>query len=158
MTDRDKRAGDPFHEVSDYRIPEVRYAEPGWLARSIAADKAGEQVGTKSEGRSETEQKSHPIRGEGEPVDTPCSLMGEAMARYKHDEITAGEAVTIILQQAKRLSDHPAPYKGGEVRGLLQEVIDHYEGARCQECAVVQNGSDLRNRILQALQSGREDV
>jgi hypothetical protein len=30
--------------------------------------------------------------------------MGEAMARYKHDELTAGEAVSIILEQAKRLS------------------------------------------------------
>ena len=35
---------------------------------------------------------------------TPCALMGEAMARYKHDELTAGEAVSIILEQAKRLS------------------------------------------------------
>jgi len=38
---------------------------------------------------------------------TPCALMGEAMARYKHDELTAGEAVSIILEQAKRLSHTP---------------------------------------------------
>ena len=38
---------------------------------------------------------------------TPCALMGEAMARYKHDELTAGEAVSIILEQAKRLSQAP---------------------------------------------------
>ncbi len=53
---------------------------------------------------------------------TPCALMGEAMARYKHGEITAAEAVNIILGQAKRLST-PLPELSGNPGTLNGEVV-----------------------------------
>ena len=59
---------------------------------------------------------------------TPCALMGEAMARYKHDELTAGEAVSIILEQAKRLS--PAPEAVAWREKVAQTIEDHVEAER----------------------------
>lgn len=43
--------------------------------------------------------------------------------------------------------------EGTEAVALLQEVIANHEAAWCQECAIVQEGGDLRNRVLSLFRS-----
>lgn len=67
------------------------------------------------------------------------------------------DAVEVVSEVMRQNPDaFPSYGKGEELRALLQEVIDDRNAAWCQECSLVQEGGDLRNRILQALQSGSE--
>lgn len=74
--------------------------------------------------------------------------MGEAMARYKHAELTAGEAVSIILEQAKRLSH--APMEAVAWREKVAAIIQRTVNADRDEFCSAQS-ADEAARALQAL-------
>lgn len=83
-----------------------------------------------------------PTEDDGEQVGTG----GEAEREHKP---SATAEFSKILGEL-----NPAPRgEGTEAVALLQEVIANHEAAWCQECAIVQEGGDLRNRVLSLFRS-----